>query len=82
MSMKLVGVGAALALLASSTVCAQQQSFGRGSVYAIPGAASAPAKAARATSGNGRGSVYAPDLPSPTPRDRVIVKGPFKPGRA
>jgi hypothetical protein len=37
MKVRLIGFGAAFALLASTTVCAEQP-FGRGSVYATPGA--------------------------------------------
>jgi hypothetical protein len=81
MKVRLIGFSAAFALLASTTVCAEQP-FGRGSVYATPGASRAPAKVARAQPGNGRGSVYAKNLPPPTPRDRVTFRGPLKPGRA
>jgi hypothetical protein len=88
MNVKMVSLAAALALLASSAVCAHQPS-GRSSVYATPGGAastpgataSTPGKVEKAHPGNGRGSVYARDLPPPTPRDRVQATL-FKPGRA
>jgi len=80
MKTKLVALGAALALLASTTVCADQPS-GRSSVYAHPGKSSLPpAKVSKTVPVNGRGSVYARDLPAPTPRDRVVAL-PLKPGR-
>lgn len=90
MNMKLIGLTAAFALLASTTVYAQQQPFGRDSVYTPPDGASTPAQVgtstgaarARTAPGNGRGSVYARNLPAPTPRDQVTVRGPLKPGRA
>ncbi len=71
-------LGAALALLASTSALAGQP-FGRDSVYAAPG--SPVTKVAAAKPGNGRGSVYAADLPAPTPKDQVIAVT-FKPGRA
>jgi hypothetical protein len=35
-----------------------------------------------AVAGNGRGSVYAADLPAPTPKERVQIAVTLKPGRA
>jgi hypothetical protein len=79
MSVKLAGLSAALALIAAVPVYADQPS-GRSSVYAKPGATSTPPRIEKAQAGNGRASVYARDLPAPTPRDRVVAV-PLKPGR-
>jgi hypothetical protein len=78
MNARLISFSAALALLASTSAFAGQP-FGRDSVYAAPG--SSVTKVAAAKPGNGRGSVYAADLPAPTPKDQVIAVS-FKPGRA
>jgi hypothetical protein len=70
MKTKLVALSAALALLASATVCADQPS-GRSSVYAEPGKSSLPpAKVSKTVPGNVRASVYARDLPATTPHGR------------
>jgi hypothetical protein len=70
MKTKLVALSAALALLASATVCADQP-CGRNSVYADPGKSSLPpAKVSRTVPGNLRESVYAQDLPATTPHGR------------
>lgn len=81
MNVNMASLAAALALLASTTMCAAGQPSGRSSVYATPGPTSTPPKVEKAESGNGRNSVYARDLPPPTPRADVpaIV---YKPGRA
>ena len=76
---KLITLGAAFALLASTSALAGQP-FGRDSVYAAPN--SPTTKVAAAKPGNGRGSVYASDLPAPTPKDQVRIATTFKPGRA
>jgi hypothetical protein len=81
MNVKLTALSTVLALLAAAPVYAEQAS-GRSSVYAAPGATTAPrAKVENPVNGNRRGSVYARDLPAPTPRDRVhaVIT---KPGRA
>jgi len=78
-SPKLITLGAAFALLASTGALAGQP-FGRDSVHAAPG--SPTTKVAAAKPGNGRGSVYATNLPAPTPKDRVRIAVTFKPGRA
>jgi len=71
MKTKLVALSAALALLASATVCADQPS-GRSSVYADPAKSSLPpAKVSKAVTGNVRESVYARDLLGPTPHGRA-----------
>jgi hypothetical protein len=49
-------------------------------VHAAPGSPTTKVSAAKA--GNGRGSVYAADLPAPTPKDQVRIATTFKPGRA
>lgn len=80
MNTKLIGLTAAIALLASTSAFAGQP-FGRDSVYAAPGGAGG-AKVATAKARNGRSSVYAADLPAPTPKDQVRIAVTFKPGRA
>jgi hypothetical protein len=79
-NIKLAGLSAALALLVAAPVCADQSS-GRSSVYASPSAGSTPPKIEKAEPGNGRNSVYARDLPAPTPRDRAQALL-IRPGRA
>ena len=70
------------AILFASASALAAQPHGRDSVYAKPGI-SAPSFAKEpAVAGNGRGSVYATMLPSPTPRSKVVLSMPFKPGRA
>jgi hypothetical protein len=82
MKTKLLALSAALALLASTTALCADQPSGRSSVYATPGKSSLPpAKVSKTVPGNGRSSVYARDVPAPTPRDSVVVTGPLKPGR-
>jgi hypothetical protein len=80
MNVRAAGLSAAIALLVAAPVCANQPS-GRSSVYASPGRAHTPPKIGKAAPGNGRSSVYAHDLPAPTPRDRVQALV-IKPGRA
>ena len=81
MNAKLISLGAVLALV-STTVCAHQPG-GRSSVYVDPNAPGTSAKVdtTQPAAGGGRGSVYARDLPAPTPRDRVHAVV-LKPGRA
>jgi hypothetical protein len=81
MNVRIASLVAALALLASTNVCAADQPGGRSSVYATPGPTRTPPKVDKTESGNGRGSVYARDLPPPTPRDKVPTVV-LKPGRA
>ena len=82
MNTKLTRLTLAAALL-SATGAFADQPFGRDSVYAAAGTSSSrnpgPVTAAN---GNGRSSVYAADLPAPTPKDRVQIAGTLKPGRA
>jgi hypothetical protein len=80
MNAKLISLSAAFALLASTSAFAGQP-FGRDSVYAAPGGA-ATSTVAAAKLRNGRGSVYAADLPAPTPKAQVRIAVSFKPGRA
>jgi hypothetical protein len=63
-------IAVAAALFASSAAFAAQPA-GRDSVYADPGVSVPGAKAAKAAPGNGRGSVYAADLPAPTPKTAI-----------
>jgi hypothetical protein len=81
MNAKPAALGVALAMLGAATVYADQPS-GRSSVYAAPGATSTRPEVDNALKGNGRGSVYARDLPPPTPRDRMqAIAIVLKPGR-
>jgi hypothetical protein len=70
MNAKLMNLTLAAALFASASAFAGQPN-GRDSVYAASGSSFPSAKVTRATSGNGRGSVYAADLPAPSPRTAV-----------
>lgn len=79
MKVRPIAFGAMLVLLTSTAVCAAQPG-GRSSVFASPSASVTPPKVEKAELGNGRGSVYARDLPAPMPRDRVVAV-PLKPGR-
>ena len=86
MNAKFARISFAAALLAAaSSAFAGGQTFGRDSVYAdarstFPSAKSpAPVTAAGR---DGRGSVYATELPAPTPKEQVRVVGNIKPGRA
>lgn len=82
MNAKLTSLAMAAALLGSTSAFAGQ-SFGRDSVYAPPGASTGtPSKAVTAITRAGRGSVYAYDLPAPTPKGQVKFTVMFKPGRA
>ena len=68
MKLKLVALSAALALLASATVCADPPSR-RSSVHADPGKSSPQlAQVSKAVPRNVRDRVYARDLAAPTPR--------------
>ena len=82
MDAKLTSFAIAAALLGSTSAFAGQ-SFGRDSVYATPRASTGtPSKAVTATTRAGRGSVYAYDLPAPTPKGQVKITVIFKSGRA
>ena len=71
----------AAALLGSASAFADQP-FGRGSVYAATGPVThTPAKGPAVTRA-GRGSVFASDVPAPTPKDKVQLAVALKPGRA
>ena len=70
MKTKLISMTLAAALFASTSAFAGQPN-GRDSVYAAPDASFPSANAARTTNGNGRGSVYASDLPAPTPKSAI-----------
>jgi hypothetical protein len=70
MNAKLISLGIAAALFASASAFAAQPN-GRDSVFATGESSFPSAKAARAAIGNGRGSVYAADLPAPTPKTAV-----------
>ena len=80
MNTKLTSLFAAFALLASTSAFAGQP-FGRDSVHAAPGS-SPTAKVATVKARSGRGSVYAADLPAPTPKDQVRIAVTSRPGRA
>ena len=86
MNAKFASVALAAALLASASAAfAGGQAFGRDSVYATPGSSVPSAKSSApvvTVKRDGRGSVYAQDLPAPTPKDQVRVVGTVKPGRA
>lgn len=84
MDAKLIGVALALALLGSANVFADQQRFGRDSVYATPGTTTYPSRS-NATVGTirpGRSSVFANDAPVPSPPSKVANTVVLKPGRA
>jgi hypothetical protein len=70
MESRLVPLHLVVAMLASSSALAGQPN-GRDSVFAAPDGSFPSANAARETGGNARGSVYASDLPAPTPRTDV-----------
>ena len=71
----------AAALLGSASAFAVQP-FGRDSVYAASGPVThSPAKGPAATR-DGRASVFASDVPAPTPKDKVQIAVALKPGRA
>jgi hypothetical protein len=70
MESRLVPLHLVVAMLASTSALAGQP-HGRDSVYAAPEGSFPSAKATRAATGSGRGSVYASDLPAPTPRTDV-----------
>lgn len=70
MNAKLATLTLAAALFASSGAFAAQP-HGRDTVYAGPGSALPSAKVARTHEGNGRGSVYARDLPAPASNTAV-----------
>ncbi len=80
MNAKLISFAVAAALLGSSGVLAGQP-FGRDSVYAAHGNTGTRSKAATAINRASRSSVYAYDLPAPTPKGRVKITVIFKPGR-
>jgi hypothetical protein len=80
MNAKLIGLTIASVLFASTAVAAQPN--GRDSVYAGAGTTLPAAKVAQTHTGNGRGSVYASDLPAPAIRPAAIADVPVKPGRA
>jgi hypothetical protein len=75
---------AAAVLAAASNTASAGQTFGRDSVYADARATfpSAKSPAAPAVARSGRGSVYAHELPAPTPKEQVKFVGTIKPGRA
>jgi hypothetical protein len=82
MNTKLTRLTLAAALL-SATGAFADQPFGRDSVYSAAGASTTSRTGAvSAVAGNGRGSVYAADLPAPTPKERVQIAVTLKPGRA
>jgi hypothetical protein len=81
MNASLTALAIVTALVISADVFAAQPA-GRDSVYAMPGSTLPSAKVAQAQAGNGRGSVYAADLPAPAPRPIEIGAVTFKPGRA
>ena len=72
-----------VAALLSATSAFADQPLGRDSVYAAAGASTASRTGSvSAVAGNGRGSVYAADLPAPTSKERVRIAVTLKPGRA
>ena len=81
MNASLTALAIVTALIVSSDVFAGQPA-GRDSVYATPGSTLPSAKVAQAHAGNRRGSVYAADLPAPTPKPAAIGAVTFRPGRA
>ncbi len=82
MNAKQIGFVVVAALFATSAFAGQPA--GRDSFYAEAGASFPSAKTAAAATParNGRGSVYASELPSPTAKDQVNVAVAAKPGRA
>ena len=83
MNAKLISVTVVLALLGSTTAFADQQRFGRDSVYANPASITYSSKSS-AVAGNirpGRSSVYVTDAPAPRP-SAVANAAIVKPGRA
>lgn len=81
MNARLIRFTLAVALLGSTAAFAAQPN-GRDSVYADAGSSTATSIKGPALTRMGRASVYAADLPAPTPKDRVRVAGTLKPGRA
>jgi hypothetical protein len=81
MNGSLTALAIVTALLVSADVFAAQPT-GRDSVYAASASTLPSAKVAQPHAGNGRGSVYAADLPAPTPRSAEIGAVTSKPGRA
>jgi hypothetical protein len=82
MNAKLTSFAIGAALLGSTSAFAGPL-FGRDSVYATPGASTGTlSKAVTATTRASRGSVYAYDLPAPTPKGQLKITVIFKPGRA
>jgi hypothetical protein len=81
MNAKLLSFAIAAALFTATSAFADQP-FGRGSVYANPGATFPTAKVAKAIPGNGRGTVTAYELPAPTPKDKVNVAETIRYGRS
>ena len=71
MNAKLISLSIAAAALFASSGAFAGQPNGRDSVYAAPGASFPSAQVARAHDGNGRASVYAADLPAPTPKTAI-----------
>ena len=70
MNAKLISLTIAAALFASTSAFADQTN-GRDSVYAAAGATLPSAKVTRTHTGNGRSTVYAADLPAPTPKTAI-----------
>ena len=71
----------AAAVLASATAFAGQPN-GRDSVYAEPSPSTTGASGGPAVTRAGRASMYAYDVPAPTPKDKVELAVTLKPGRA
>jgi hypothetical protein len=68
--------------LLSSTAAFADQPFGRDSVYATAGTVATAAPKGPALARSGRSSVFAYDVPAPTPKDQVRIAVAIKPGRA
>ena len=80
--MKAIHVLAISTLTFTSAALAGQPN-GRDSYYAESTASFPAARTAAVPApGNGRASVYASELPAPTPRTQVQVVGEIRPGRA
>ncbi len=80
MNAKLIALTLAAAVLASPVAHAGQAG-GRDSVYTTAASVFPSAKAERSVAGNGRGSVYAADLPAATPRATSVGEVKARLGR-
>jgi len=81
MNARLISFTLAAALLGSTAAYAGQPN-GRDSVYAAAGPTTTSPVKGPAVTRAGRASVYAADVPAPTPKDQVRIAVTPRPGRA